>query len=84
MKTKRAGKRLVIELPLQEPRPSASGRTLLVATTHGLRRSSLSVDGKAVWVTANAFYYPDESGDVNTKNLRDELKSRRKGKRERT
>jgi hypothetical protein len=63
MKAKLQGKKLVIELPLQTPKPSASGKTMVVATSHGVQRSGVKVDGKTVCVTVNAFCYPEERED---------------------
>ena len=47
--------KLVITLPLQAPRPSASGKTLVVATTSGNKASTAIVDGKPVIVGVNAY-----------------------------
>jgi hypothetical protein len=74
MKTKQAGKRLVIDIPLHEPRPSSSGKTFVVASSRGLRRSTLNVNGNVVWVTVNAFYYPSGREDVRLKKLRRKTK----------
>ncbi|MBX2851630.1 MAG: hypothetical protein KTR15_07795 [Phycisphaeraceae bacterium] len=50
---------LVIRLPLkQPPQPSASGKTLVVASTHGCIPSELNIDGQQVRVNATAFCYP--------------------------
>jgi len=51
--------RLVIALPLQEPKLSRSGKALVVATSHGVRQSSLKVDGKVVRINVNAFVYSE-------------------------
>jgi hypothetical protein len=56
---------LVITLPLQTPARSASGKTLIVASSHGVKRSALKMEGKELCVVANAFIYPsspDEKG----------------------
>jgi hypothetical protein len=60
MKAKVQGRNLVIELPLEEPKMSGSGKTMLVASSHGVRQSKVKIDGKKVLVVANAFYHPDE------------------------
>jgi hypothetical protein len=52
---------LVITIPLQEPKLSASGKTMVIASTHGTRRTAAQFDGKAVCVSANAFVYPEPS-----------------------
>jgi len=49
---------LVIELPLEKPRPSATGKTLLVASTRGVKRSTARVNGKTISIVANAFIFP--------------------------
>jgi len=46
---------LFIRLPLQPPTPSASGKTLVVATTRGNRPTSAVIDGKPVTVGVNAY-----------------------------
>jgi hypothetical protein len=47
---------LVIRLPLNKnPSPSASGKTLVVASSHGNKRTEASVNGKAVTVGVNAY-----------------------------
>lgn len=50
------GKDLVIRLPLlSSPRPSASGKTLVVATSSGNQTSTVQVAGKNVVIGANAY-----------------------------
>lgn len=46
---------LVIRIPLQTPTPSASGKTLVVATTRGNQQTTTQVDGKFVTVGVNAY-----------------------------
>jgi hypothetical protein len=50
--------RSVISLPLQDPKPSMSGETLLVASTRGSVATDATVDGKPIVVVANAFIRP--------------------------
>jgi hypothetical protein len=48
--------KLVIELPLANPpQPSASGKTLVVASTHGNMATQAVVQGKPVIVGVNAY-----------------------------
>ena len=47
--------RLVISLKLRKPSPSKSGKTLLVASTRGVRQSNVKIRGRRVRVNANAF-----------------------------
>ena len=52
--TIRDGK-LVIEIPLSTPRPSTSGKTLLVASTGGFAKTQAKTqDGKVISVSINA------------------------------
>ncbi len=47
--------KLVISIELQDPTPSASGKTLVVATTHGNMATDLLIDGKKVVIGLNAY-----------------------------
>lgn len=49
------GDTLVIRLPLQTPTRSASGKTLVVASTHGNVKSSAKIDGKEITIGVNAY-----------------------------
>jgi hypothetical protein len=51
---------IVIELPIEKARPSASGKTKLIGSTHGLVSGEASYSGRSVVVVANAFVYPDQ------------------------
>lgn len=46
---------LVIRLPLQQPTPSASGKTLVVASTRGNMKTTAQVDGKPIVIGVNAY-----------------------------
>jgi hypothetical protein len=47
---------LVIRLPLNKPpEPSQSGKTLVIASTHGNQRSDVTVDGQPVTVGVTAY-----------------------------
>ena len=48
---------LVIRLPLTDPRPSASGKTLVVASSHGNKMTDAQIDGKPVTVGVNAYIH---------------------------
>ena len=50
-------KTLTLVLDLQEPKPSASGKTLVVATTHGNQPTDVTVNGKPVIVGVNAYIH---------------------------
>jgi hypothetical protein len=47
--------KLFIEIDLQEPTPSASGKTLVAATTHGNVVTECIIDGKPVVIGINAY-----------------------------
>jgi hypothetical protein len=49
---------LIIRIQMQEPRPSASGKTLVVATTSGNIVTTATVNGKPVIVGLNAYIKP--------------------------
>lgn len=55
MEVKIESNHLVIKLPLQTPAPSASGKTLVVATTRGNVQTSVKIDGKPVTIGVNAY-----------------------------
>jgi hypothetical protein len=46
---------LVITMPLQTPTPSASGKTLVVASTRGNAKTTCLVDGKPLTIGLNAY-----------------------------
>lgn len=46
---------LVITIPLQTPTLSSTGKTLTVATTNGFATTAVTVDGKTVKVSVNAY-----------------------------
>ena len=48
---------LVISIPMQQPAPSASGKTLVVASTHGNIKTSAMVDGKPITIGLNAYIH---------------------------
>ena len=55
MNIKIEGNELVIRLPLQKPTASASGKTLVVASTRGNVKSDALVNGKQITVGVNAY-----------------------------
>lgn len=46
---------LVITIPMQTPTPSASGKTLVVASSHGNTPTTVLIDGQPVVVGVNAY-----------------------------
>ena len=50
--------KLCIEIDLEEPKPSASGKTLVVASTRGNTLTTAKVDGKPIIIGLNAYIKP--------------------------
>ncbi len=55
MEVKIENGKLIISIELQKPTPSASGKTLVVATTHGNTPTECEIDGKKVVIGLNAY-----------------------------
>lgn len=49
--------KLCIEIDLEKPTPSASGKTLVVASTRGNMKTAVEIDGKPVTIGLNAYIY---------------------------
>jgi hypothetical protein len=58
MKATIKDKKLIVEIDLQDPKPSASGKTLVVATSGGNITTSATVNGKPVTIGLNAYIKP--------------------------
>lgn len=50
-----AKKTLTIVIDTQEPEPSASGKTLVIASTHGNVPTDVIINGKPVTIGLNAY-----------------------------
>ena len=46
---------LCIEIPLETPRPSTSGKTLVVATSGGNKSTTAMVNGQPIVIGLNAY-----------------------------
>ncbi len=55
----REGDMLVIRIPIKTPSPSASGKTLVVASTRGNQKTAIQVDGKDLYLGVNAYVYAE-------------------------
>jgi hypothetical protein len=56
MKARIEGTKLIVEMDLiSPPRPSASGKTLVVATSSGNQATTAIIDGKPVVIGFNAY-----------------------------
>ncbi len=47
--------KLIIEIDLQEPTPSASGKTLVVASSHGNQATTAMLNGQPIIIGLNAY-----------------------------
>ena len=63
MKSRIEKRKLHIELPLGRPRPSQSGKTLVVASSRGPRRVKGQLNGKTVFAVASAFIHREDDED---------------------
>jgi hypothetical protein len=51
------GRNMILRLPIADDiTPSKSGKTIVVASTHGPLRANVLIDGHAVTINANAYY----------------------------
>lgn len=58
MKVEIKDNKLFIEIDLEKPTPSASGKTLVVASTRGNTATTAQVDGKPLTIGLNAYIKP--------------------------
>ena len=58
MKVEIRDNKLCIEIDLEKPTPSSSGKTLVVASTRGNTVTDVEVDGKPVIIGLNAYIKP--------------------------
>ena len=58
----RDGYMLVIRIPIRTPTPSASGKTLVVASTRGNQKTAVQIDGKDLYLGVNAYVYAEPKG----------------------
>jgi hypothetical protein len=54
MEAKIKNGKITISMPMQRPKLSGSGKSMVVATSRGKQQTSATVDGKPVFVIANA------------------------------
>ena len=55
MKARIEGGKLIVEIDMQAPTPSASGKTQVIASSHGNQTTEAEVNGKKVVVGLNAY-----------------------------
>jgi len=72
-------KHVVITLPMERPRPSASGKSLVLATSRGCKSGEAVYRGKPIAITANAFIFVDQPMKPSATS-KSRVKPRREGK----
>lgn len=55
MTVEKRGNKLYIEIDLEKPTPSSSGKTLVVASSRGNAVTTAEVDGKFITIGLNAY-----------------------------
>ena len=56
MEVELKNKKLIITIPVNDkPAPSASGKTLVVASSHGNQKTTAMINGKPIIVGVNAY-----------------------------
>jgi len=56
------GDMLVIRLAMKTPTPSASGKTLVVASTRGNQKTGVQIEGKDLYLGVNAYVHAEPKG----------------------
>jgi len=75
-KINRQKRTITITMPLQKATPSkSSGKTLVVASTHGCQTTEARHSGRPIVVTANAFIYATSRPKKKTNKVDRESKS---------
>jgi hypothetical protein len=64
MKVKISADEISVTIPRQRPKLSASGKSMVIATSRGKQQTGAKVDGKSVFVVANAFVEVDQDADL--------------------
>jgi hypothetical protein len=68
---------LTIRIPVQKPRPSASGKTLVIASTRGCKSGKASYSGRPIVVAASAWIYPEANSECQEKTFNITASARR-------
>jgi hypothetical protein len=71
MKLSKYGANYVITIPMYDgPRPSKSGRSVLIAGSRGVRKSKRRFAGRNLRYVATVFYYPEVTPRVVSRNAK--------------
>lgn len=52
------GKKLIVTIDIEEPKPSASGKTLSIASSRGNQKTEAKFNGQEVTIGLNAYVKP--------------------------
>jgi hypothetical protein len=55
MSAKIEGKKLIITMDLEIPVPSKTGKTIIIATSHGNQKTDILIDGQPLTIGVNAY-----------------------------
>ena len=58
----REGDMLLMRISIEKATPSASGKTLVVASTRGNQKTAVQIDGKDLYLGVNAYVYAEAKG----------------------
>jgi hypothetical protein len=57
---------LIISIPMQEPKLSASRKSVVIATSRGKQRTAHKIDGRSIFVVANAFLEANQTNGTHS------------------
>lgn len=71
MKLSKYGPNYVITIPTYDkPQPSKSRKSVLIASSRGVRKSKRKFDGRNLRYLANVFYYPEVAPRLISRNAK--------------
>ena len=75
----KAKKMVIIKLPLEKLRPSSTGKTELLASSHGCQSGAARYRGRVITATANVFIFRGDQSKSSGEKSKLKLKTGRKG-----
>jgi hypothetical protein len=75
----KAKKMVIIKLPLEKLRPSSTGKTELLASSHGCQSGAARYRGRLITATANVFIFRGDQSKSRGETSRPKPKSGREG-----